>query len=67
MQTPDPLYLFACRVRCLRLADHHAYKELVHACNHPNPDVRTIAEAFLEEVRAIWRQALVATEGVWAG
>lgn len=67
MQTLDPLYLFACRMRCLRLADQVAYEELRMATSHPNPDVRAIAEEFLDEIRAMQPQELVTAEGVCAG
>ena len=67
METPSPLYLFACRVRCLRLADQRAYEELVRAASHPNPDIGVVAETFLGEIRAMQAQELVTTEGVWEG
>lgn len=49
--SPDPLYLFACRVRCMRLGDTRSYEELVRASNHPNEEIRTVAEVFLEDIR----------------
>lgn len=67
IETPDPLYLFACRVRCLRLADQSAHEELLRAASHPNPVVRTIAEVFLNEIRAMQPQELATAEGVWVG
>lgn len=67
IETPDPLYLFACRVRCLRFDDPRAYEDLLRAANHPNPDVRTMAEVFLDEIHAIQPRVLSMTEVVWAG
>lgn len=66
-QAPDPLYLFACRVRCLRFDDPRAYEDLLRAANHSNPDVRTTAEVFLDEIHAIQPRVLSMTEVVWAG
>jgi hypothetical protein len=66
METPDPLYLFLCRVRCLRLGDPRAYEELKRAAKHPNADIRIVAEVFLAEIRAIQPQELMPVEGVWA-
>lgn len=52
-ESPDPLYLFACRVRCLRLDDPHALEELKRAAADSNPDIRCIADVFLAEVLAV--------------
>ena len=63
METPDPLYLFLCCVRCLRLGDPRAYEELKRAASHANPDIRRVAEVFLAEIRAVQPQELTPVEG----
>lgn len=65
--SPDPLYLFACRVRCLRLRDLRAYEELKRAARHPNPDIRLVAEVFLAEVQTMRPPDAMALEDSWAG
>ncbi len=64
---PTPLYLFFCRVRCLRGGDWEAYEELVRASSHPDPDIRMVADVFLDEVRRIAaRDILPKTESIRA-
>lgn len=67
IETPDPLYLFACRVRCLRLGDLHAYEALKRAACHPDPDTRAVAEVFLEEIRALKARELMPMGDVCVG
>ncbi len=69
---PSPLYLFACRVRCVRLGDQLAYEELMRASKLPDEDIRAVAETFLEEVRSAqadsrrtrWLPALTPLEAI---
>ncbi len=56
------MYLFACRVRCLRRGDARAYEELVRASGHQDADVRVVAEAFLEEIHDTERSKLIFAE-----
>lgn len=64
MEPPDPLYLFFCRVRCIRLGDLRAYEELQRAASNPDPDIRRVAEVFLAEARALKSQQAIPVEGV---
>ncbi len=50
---PNALYLFFCRVRCLRCGDLEAYEELVRASSHPDPDIQMVADVFLDEIRTV--------------
>ena len=66
----DALYLFACRVRCLRFGDRGAYRELLSALEHGEPDARLVAETFVAEIRTklLWQTGDIemrtrATEG----
>lgn len=67
MEAPDPLYLFACRVRCLRLGDLHAHEELKRAARHSDPDTRLVAEVFLAEIQAVQPRYIVPLEDSWVG
>lgn len=65
-EIPDPLYLFLCRVRCLRLGDPHAYEVLKRAASHANPDTRLVAEVFLAEIQAMQAEDLMPVRDVCA-
>ena len=68
MEAPDALYLFACRVRYLRLGDLRAYEELKRAAQHSDLDIRLVAEVFLAEIQAAMRpQDAVPLEDLCAG
>lgn len=66
IQTSDPLYLFFCRVRCLRLGDPRACEELKRAASHPSCDIRVAANAFLTEIRALQAQVAMPVEDACA-
>jgi len=40
-----------------------AYEELVRASSHPNPDIRTVADVFLDEIREVQARNLIPTDG----
>ena len=44
---PDPLYLFACHLEWDKRGNLAAYKELVSARDHPDSDIRLLAEVLL--------------------
>ena len=67
MEARDPLYLFVCRVRCLRLGDFHAFEELKRAALHSDPDTRLVAEVFLAEIQAVQPRDATPSEDSWAG
>ncbi len=60
---PSVLYLFFCRVRCLRCRDLEAYEELVRASSHTNSDIRTVAEVFLDEIGTMEACDILPTRG----
>lgn len=62
----DPLYLFFCRVRYLRLGDLCAYEELERAAAHSNPDIRLVARTFLSEIDTTQAQRAADLEGLSA-
>ena len=67
LEAPDPLYLFVCRLRCLRLGDLLAYEELKRAALHSDPNTRLVAEVFLAEIQAVQPRDATPSEDSWAG